>query len=754
MTVTFGIENAQRPDPYLDWEFRTRPDLPGSGFSRGKTTPKDPWCSLYIRVKPVNGTDQFANLRRLANAVAAGRLEDDVSPSGATIRMADDERQHLLDLINTPGKLQPGDDVLWQFFVYRRESLIYSEEGDYAPTDLYEVILAGPPIPGLSFDNEPKVDSGIRPSKIDKLPDIDRRGVAIGIVDDGIAFAHERFRNESGETRVMAIWLQDVERAEMSTDARGRPDPGIAFGVRLDRDEINRLLAKHAAGTDADIYRDEDVGVTDFGRNTYNPLALRATHGTHVLDVAAGYDPSIPGETSSDKLRPILAVQLPSIATLDTSGVTMGSYVLQAVRQIMLWAERLGENVPLIINFSYGLSAGPKDGTHPLELALNQLIEHRNTRASTCLVLPAGNSFRARTTARMDLKTGQAESLDWIVLPDDPTPNYLEIWLDREIGTDDKASPIEVILTPPGGLPADTARPDHGKLSTIKLDGHAVAATYYSVSDPQRIGGAERKRGRIFIAINHTVSNDGRVDCAPAGRWQLTLVNRSERAVAAHLYIQRDSTPFGYRRPGRQSFFDHAAAHGRDERTGDYDRLEREKDCPITQEETLSALATLPLDEDAKGPPGFNTRICVVGSAEASERFVPATYTSSGPTAKRRGPNCSAVTEEGRAHWGLMAAGTFSGSLVKMSGTSVAAPQVVRYIGNAFVGNRKGLPPVDENEVVPSRAPPGVADQDTFATPVAGAKHRLGSLVIQRRLSRRLLRRRYSTLDSDDEITL
>ena len=49
----------------------------------------------------------------------------------------------------------------------------------------------------------------------------------------------------------------------------------------------------------------------------------------------------------------------------------MGSYVLQAVRLIMLWADRFGQDgVPLVINFSYGLLAGPKDGTQKIEQAL------------------------------------------------------------------------------------------------------------------------------------------------------------------------------------------------------------------------------------------------------------------------------------------------------------------------------------------------------------------------------------------------
>lgn len=728
MRPEFEKADMLRPDPYLDWEVRTRPGALRRGNSGSRRGVRDPapeqrWCSLYIRIKPTSDDKLVPNLDRLSTAVLRGRLDEDPEQLSPTIRMANDERHHLQDVMKlaASGEVDPDDDkVLLQFFVYRLESLIYAADGAFKSTALYDVVLAGPPIADLSFD--PGNDA-LQDTNFESLSGINAHGVAIGIIDDGIAFAHERFRDASGRSRVMAIWLQDIERGETGAPTKkGVSDQGVAFGRRLDNEQINGLLARHASETD--IYR--ELGLIDFGRNTYNPLASRATHGTHVLDAAAGYDPANQHSGSqSARLRPILAVQLPSVATLDTSGVTMGSYVLQAVRQIMLWAEKLGTNVPLVINFSYGLSAGPKDGTHQLERALQELISYRNRRASTCLVLPAGNTYRARTTARMTLAKGEAKTLDWVILPDDQTPNFLEIWLDAELGTR-TTSPIEVILTPPGGLPSKAAQPTKGKLSALKLDGKSVSAAYYDAPGD--------KRGRIFIAVNQT-SSDGRIDCAPAGRWRLTLRNRSDQNVSAHLYIQRDNTPMGYRRPGRQSYFDHSEAYGRDEATGDYNRLDDQK-CPITRQETLSALATT-----ATGK-GENKGIIVVGAAEASEELLPARYTSSGPTILRDGPDCAAVTEEGRAHWGVPAAGTLSGSLVRMSGTSVAAPQIVRRIADSFVSDRAPGPPPQLDQRVPQEAPIGVPDQDSVPA-LPAHKERLGEFVVQRRPNRRLLRRRY-----------
>ena len=769
MTANWRDNVGLRPDPYLAWEARTRSASKAEGSELAVRLPDDPWCSLYIRVK-LTANDGFENLKRLCQAVKAGRLDEDPAHLAVTIRMSDDEREHLKNVIKEADpqtattKLDPHDDVIRQFFVYRLESRIYTrpkdERPEYASTRLYDAILAGPPIPGLSFEAGP--DPHPEPTDIDQPPGIDKRGVAIGIVDDGIAFAHDRFRSAPDKSRVLAIWLQDVETGKDRPTAKGKSiRSGVAFGSRLDNEQINDLLKRH--DSDADVYR--AVGLTDFGKNTYNRLALRATHGTHVLDVAAGYDFRVPSSAPSERLRPILAVQLPPIATIDTAGVTMGTYLLQAVRQIMLWAAKLGDKVPLVINFSYGLSAGPKDGTHPLELALNELISYRNREyAATCLVVPAGNNYLTRTTARMNLARGKPQSIDWVILPDDPTPNFLEIWLDTPVQPDAKSpSPIEVSLTPPDGLPANVVCPTDGRGSELVRDGCVIASISYDVVITKTVRDVEQKRGRIFVAISQTASLEDRADCALAGRWELTLTNtlQSEIEIKAHLYIQRDNTPFGYRRPGRQSYFDHELAYGRDCDTGNYDRIETEKGCPITQEDTLSALATLPLGENPKLPPGIDGRICVVGAAEASERLAPAHYTSSGPAKGRTGPDCSAVTEEGQAHWGVVAAGTFGGTLVKLNGSSVAAPQVVRYVANAFEDREhKDLPAFQllkqsRDEPPPQRAPIGVPDQEVLQVP-ARDEGRLGSGVIRRQLSNRVPRRRYAgefAIEPDEDMT-
>jgi hypothetical protein len=184
----------------------------------------------------------------------------------------------------------------------------------------------------------------------------------------------------------------------------------------------------------------------------------------------------------------------------------------------------------------------------------------------------------------------------------------------------------------------------------------------------------ETTRERITLAVNPTVRNEQCRDLATSGRWKISIKNEVDDAIEAHIYVQRDDTPFGYPRRGRQSRLDRKDAYARDEETGDY--REPAPGCPITHEETLSSIATC-----SPTPPDHTI---VVGAAEASEGYPPADYTASGPTILRKGPDCSAIAEDGDAHRGVLAAGTLSGTVVAMNGTSVAAPQIVRAVADGL----------------------------------------------------------------------
>lgn len=682
MSMCWALGARKRPDPYLDWEVRNRP--PGG--------PEERWCCVLLQIEPGPAHVPEANLKRLQTAATKGKTD---LATGAFIRvvMHGDEQRRLKDAIDhletDPTRAPDADDVRWEFFVYVHEGDIYEEDGQFAHrTGFFKIVWAGPPIP-LSLSGKA---IELAPTKLPALAGspADHRPVAIGIIDDGLAFGHERFcgRGEDGkpQTRIAALWLQDIETID--------GDFQMVFGQTLDSDEINKHLvdASHSDGIidDAEVYR--LAHRWDFSRDKRERTEFRLAHGTHVMDLACGFDPE--DETQQRKARqfPILAVQLPDAITADTSGISMGSYVLQALRQIMLWADNFREShepdapvvaLPLVVNFSYGLMAGPKDGSHYLEEQIRRLVKHRQARIPTAVVLPSGNNYRDRTAAKMKLECDVSQLLDWIILPDDSTPSYVEIWFD--VDASDAESPLAIVLTPPLGPPSPETRPVADKVQLLQIENPVCAIYYDCVS--------ATNRARIFLAVNPSKSWDDGVPVAPSGRWGITLTNKTTHPITVHIYIQRDDTPAGFRRKGRQSHFDHQEAYERDPVTGNYDALS-EKGA-ITHEGTISAIGT-------------GDATVLVGAAQDRECLQPTVYASSGPTPGKFGPDVSAIAEDGLAFPGLLAAGSMSGSIMAMGGTSVGAPQVTRELARngvrpemlkgRYVGELGEQSPADTNE--------------------------------------------------------
>ena len=108
--------------------------------------------------------------------------------------------------------------------------------------------------------------------------------VVMGIIDDGVAFAHARVRKALAASRVEYWWLQDGL-------ATKKPGSTLTDGYELDKTEIDSYLARatHGGMVDEDeVY--QRAGLIDFLREGHNSVGWRLAHGTHVMDLAAGFD--------------------------------------------------------------------------------------------------------------------------------------------------------------------------------------------------------------------------------------------------------------------------------------------------------------------------------------------------------------------------------------------------------------------------------------------------------------------------------
>jgi hypothetical protein len=243
-----------------------------------------------------------------------------------------------------------------------------------------------------------------------------------------------------------------------------------------------------------------------------------------VLDLAAGA-----AMADDECRRPIIGVELPTHAVADTSFRLLAPAINAAVEYIVARALKLAGETPLpvVIAISYGMHAGPHDGTHPLEEAFEQHVA--TYPGELRIILPAGNNHLERGHAIVDFdEHGDEVDLPLRLVPDDRTPSFVEVWLPHaELQAQDAPPPdrVRLALIPPRGLGVTDPPPVLGEQDGAALEirdeaGDLVARACY------RFVPAPTARGVFAIAFQPTTRlrpEDATPGVAPAGLWTLRL---------------------------------------------------------------------------------------------------------------------------------------------------------------------------------------------------------------------------------------
>jgi len=483
----------------------------------------------------------------------------------------------------------------------------------------------------------------------------------VGVIDDGINIAHARFgAHLSGVTqsRVAFAWLQDGVR---------RKDGSVPFGREWTGAEIDSALQEEAS--EADVLA--RLGLVDFSRPGRNHLAHATSHGTHVLDIAAGAHPD-----ASEGAPGIVAVQLPTLIAYEVSGQQVGPFAIAGLHYILerrrILAARLGRPLPLVVNFSYGIAGGPHDGTHYVEDAIARLLAARRSEeeGSVEVVLPSGNRNLDRGAAARGSAATAPTSLPlrWRVPPDDGTSSYLEVWLPP--GAEDLSVAIAAPGEPLTGL-ADlgTERP----LVLWRGKDRASVLARAVLDKPGFPGPNPPRRTRLHLALAPTAPEARGRAAAPHGDWQISVSARIPGGSAIEAWVLRDNSTVGYRSRGRQSAFEDDAYERLDHRGAreplDPERLPEE--AIVRRAGTVSGFAT-----------GGAVRVVAAAVLGGTG---PAVADYSGTAARhQRSPDLAAAADRSPLRPGLVAAGTRSGSVSILNGTSIAAPQLVRALVQAL----------------------------------------------------------------------
>ena len=319
-------------------------------------------------------------------------------------------------------------------------------------------------------------------------------GVTLGVLDWGCDFAHPNFRRPDGSTRLLGLW--DQRRPQRAHNRFG-------YGTVYGREVIDRALRSP----------DPYAALGYHPAEAASPGSL-GTHGTHVMDIAAG-------SGSPEGIAPdtdLVFVHLAARNTPLIGGLGDSVRLLEGIA----FVESMAGRAPWVCNCSLGRMGGDHTGQSIVERALDALVEENR---GCCIVLSAGNYFAKRAHAEGWVRPNGEERLEWMIDAGDPTSNELEIWLSPR-------DRFAVELRSPDGV-AFTAGLDSAV--DILSGGNTVGRLYHRAVDP--------------------VADAHHVDCflsrdAPSGRWEVVLHAIDVVDGRYHAWIERDAP-----RPRAQSSF-------------------------------------------------------------------------------------------------------------------------------------------------------------------------------------------------------
>ncbi|MCB9506453.1 MAG: S8 family serine peptidase [Myxococcales bacterium] len=204
-------------------------------------------------------------------------------------------------------------------------------------------------------------------------------GVLVAVVDHDLDVRHPALRGSDDRPRLEAIWDQ----------RGGRPAPAQQVG-----DGVFSEYARRAG-------RDHATGVVDLAAGAARSMAPAAAIAFVDLD-----EDDDPCHVASGE-APVLCESRALVSALE-------------------WAFEQAGARPCVVNVSLAGRCGPRDGTSPVERAIDALVTAAPNRA---VVLAAGNDAGRSMHAHVEIPPEREASLDWTVAAGPEAAVVADVWI-------------------------------------------------------------------------------------------------------------------------------------------------------------------------------------------------------------------------------------------------------------------------------------------------------------------------------------
>ena len=359
------------------------------------------------------------------------------------------------------------------------------------------------------------------------LPVLDAGTTLVGIIDDGIAFASERFRLDADHSRIIYMWQQN-HTVDEKNDASAVP-----MGRELSGADIDAMLRD--GKTEAEIYA--TLGI---GRIAQRRLLRQSSYGTSIADTVAGALPGTTiGDVPADKVR-ILGVNLPDVSVATAANSAIEPFAVLALKRIMDHVTALetkasdaaGHPVhfPLVLMLGMPIADEHPNPPGPLPLLLRQFISDRAQLAPTHVMSPTPSQQQPRPLVQTGPDdTAKALNYGFTVPQDCTRSTILEITADAGIDS------IRASLQPP-------SVPDHQDAPPQLDVGQFACLTDRDA--PDRVAAAVYRSGaRLMVMIAPSKPpGSGTLGTAQPGNWQLQLTG-ADTAENLRVVVHRGTIP-------------------------------------------------------------------------------------------------------------------------------------------------------------------------------------------------------------------